>query len=151
MKKNFALMLVGCIIFLTTGCGNAEKEMTCTRTMDQGGMKVDLKYEVTYSNDTVKKVKSTEKITSDSKVTLETYKKNVEQMYSPYKDIEHYEYSVKIDGNTLTSIANIDYEKVDTDKMIKIDSANSQLIKDGKVSLKNIKSVYESVGATCEE
>lgn len=151
MKKSFVLVLAGCIILLGTGCGNEEKKMTCTRTMNQNGMKADLKYEVTYSKDIVKRVKSTEKITSDSKETLETYKNSVEQLYSPYKDIENYEYSVTVDGNTLTSIADINYEKVDTDKMIKIDSANSQLIKDGKVSLKDIKSAYESVGATCEE
>lgn len=151
MKKKFALVLVGCIVLLGTGCGNTEKKMTCSRTMDQNGMKAELKYEVTYSKDTVKRIKSTETITSDSEVTLNAYKKSVEQIYSPYKDLEHYKYSVTVDGDKLTSIADINYEKVDTDKMIKIDSANSQLIKNGKVSLKDIKSAYESVGATCKE
>lgn len=151
MKKKFALALIGTIILLGTGCGNQEKKMTCSRTMNQNGMKADFKYEVTYSKDTVKKVKSTEKITSDSKETLDTYKETIEQLYSPYKNVKNYEYSVKIDGNTLTSIVDINYEKVDTDEIIKIDSANSQLIKNGKISLKDIKSTYESTGATCEE
>ena len=149
MKKFFGFILVCCGLVVITGCG-ADKTMTCTRTMNQNGIKADLKYEVVYSGDTVKQVKSTEKISNDSKEVLETYKETVEKTYAPYKDLEHYNYNVTIDGDTLTSIADINYEKIDTKKMIEVDSANSQLIKNGKVSLKDLKSVYESVGATCE-
>ena len=35
--------------------------------------------------------------------------------------------------------------------MIEIDSANSQLIKNGKISLKDLQSAYESLGVTCEK
>ncbi len=148
MKK--VILLVCFSVFLTAGCG-AEKTMTCSRTMNQSGMQVDLKYEVNYSNDTVKRVKSTEKVTSDSKELLDNYKTTIEATYEPYKDLESYDYNVSIDGNTLTSTADINYEKVDTKKMIEIDSANSQLIKNGKVSVNDLKSAYESLGATCEK
>ncbi len=148
MKK--LLVLVCFSLFLGTGCG-ANKTMTCTRTLNQNGMAIDLKYEVEYSGDKVKKVKSTEKVTSDSQAVLDTYKSTIESTYAPYKDIEYYDYNVTIDGDTLTSVADINYEKIDTDKMIEVDSANSQLIKNGKVSLEDLKSVYEAVGATCEK
>lgn len=70
-------------------------------------------------------------------------------MYLPYENLEHYNYSVEIEGNTMISIVDIDYSKIDTDKMIEIDSANSQIINDGKLKLSIIENMYESIGATC--
>lgn len=149
MKK--IIVLVWFSLLLLTGCSSEVKNMTCTRTLNQDGMAVDLKYEVEYVNDVVKKVKSTEKITSETPELLKTYKTNIEATYSPYKDIEHYNYDVTIDGNVLTSSTEIDYEKIDTDKMIEIDSANGQLIKDGKIRIEDLTSAYEALGATCEK
>lgn len=112
---------------------------------------MDLQYEVLYTGKYVDVVKSTEKVTSDNKKVLETYRTKVEEQYKPYKDIEHYNYNVSIDGNVLTSTTNIDYTKIDTAKMIEVDSANGALIKDGKVKLDDVKSLYSQMGITCEE
>ncbi|MCI9280047.1 MAG: YehR family protein [Bacilli bacterium] len=149
MKKIMMLIVVS--LFCLTGCGNETKTMTCTRSMNQNGLGMDLRYEVEYSKNTVTKVKSIEKVTSSSKDVLENYKEAVEAIYEPYKDVEHYNYELKIDGDTLTSTLEVDYSKVDTKKMIEIDSANAQLIKDGKIKIDDIKAMYESssVGATC--
>lgn len=147
------VVLVGFVLLVASGCGS-EKTMTCTRTMDQNGMKADLRYEVNYKGSTVSKVKSTEKITiegDDVTDTLETYKTTVENTYAPYKDVEHYNYNVSVDGNTLTSTVDIDYSKIDTKKMIEIDSANGQLIKDGKINIDDLKSAYSAAGITCEK
>jgi len=54
------VVLVGFVLLVASGCGS-EKTMTCTRTMDQNGMKADLRYEVNYKGSTVSKVKSTGK------------------------------------------------------------------------------------------
>ena len=35
--------------------------------------------------------------------------------------------------------------------MLEIDSANGQLIKDGKIKIDDLKSAYESAGITCEK
>lgn len=151
LKK--VVVLVGLVLLLGAGCGS-EKTMTCTRTMNQNGLQADLRYEVDYKGDTVIKVKSTEKMTiegDDAADTLDTYKTTVENTYAPYKDVEHYNYNVTVDGNTLTSTVEIDYSKIDTNKMIEIDSANSQLIKDGKIKIDDLKSAYESAGITCEK
>ena len=56
----------------------------------------------------------------------------------------------EINGNTFTSTVDIDYEKIDTEKLISIDSSNSQLIKNGKIDINDIKNIYESIGATCK-
>lgn len=149
MKKG--LIALGICLCLVTGCGEKTKKMVCTRTATQGNMEMDLRYEVDYKGKNVLNVKSVEKVKSSSNTLLETYKTTVESTYSPYKDLEHYNYNVTIDGDTLTSTTTINYEKIDTDKMIKIDSANSQIIKNGKVNIDDIKSIYQSVGATCKD
>lgn len=152
MKKKikYLAVFVVSVIFLT-GCGNdGVQTMTCTRTMNQNGIKTGLKYTVLYQGDYVTRVKSVETIETDSSEVLDAYQEQIESIYSPYKDIDYYEYDVSIEDNKLTSTVDINYEKIDTDKLLEIDSANGQLIKDGKIKLSDIKSVYEAVGAVCE-
>lgn len=151
MKKIIVALVVCFTVLLSVGCGAEQKTMKCSRTMNQNDASLDLQYEVLYTGENVDIVKSTEKITSENKELLETYKETVEEQYKPYKDIEHYNYSVSIDGNVLTSTTNIDYNKINTAKMIEVDSANSQLIKDGKVKLETIEALYKQMGITCEK
>lgn len=148
MKKILCLMVLGALC--VTGCASdEEKTMTCTRSIDQGSIQMELNYKVSYRNNNVTKVESIEKIVAEDSSILDTYKETVEKTYEPYSDIEYYDYHVSIDGNTLTSEANIDYEKVDTDKMIQVDSANGQFIKNGKIHIDDLQSIYESLGASC--
>lgn len=152
MKKAIiSILMVSILIF--TGCSNQkeEKTMSCNRTLEQSGLSMDLTYNVSYVGSNVTKVESVEKVTSDNSTVLETYKTQIEKVYEPYKDIEYYDYSVNINDNTLTSKTNINYEKIDTDKMISVDSANSQLIKKGKINIDTLKSYYEALGITCKK
>lgn len=150
-KKGLVIFLLLFMVLLFNGCSSKEGTFECTRTANYGTYKMNLLYTVEYNGNYVKKVKSTEKIESDDKNLLEQYKTQIENQYSAYSGIENYNYEVKIEENILTSTVDIDYEKVDTDKMIEIDSANSQLIKNGKILTKDLKTVYESIGATCNE
>ena len=145
MKRKYLFLAVTMlVVFLVTGCSSSEeKTMTCTRTMNQSGMKTNLNYKVTYSGDYVNRVQSEESIETSDTTTLNTYKEQIEKIYTPYKDIT-------IDGNKLVSTVDINYAKIDTKKLIEIDSANSQLINDGKVKLSSVKSLYEQLGATCK-
>ena len=155
MKKKFKIwqvVLGVCSLLLVTGCGNSNnmESMTCTRTMNQNGIKTSLKYNVEYEGDYVSRIKTVETVETDDTYILNTYKNQIESLYSPYKGVEYYEYNVDIADNKLTSTVDINYAKVDTDKLLEIDSANGALIKDGKISVDDIKSVYESLGATCK-
>lgn len=152
MKRKYLFLAVTMlVVFLVTGCSSSEeKTMTCTRTMNQSGMKTNLNYKVTYSGDYVNRVQSEESIETDDTTTLNTYKEQIENIYKPYKDIEYYTYNVTVDSNKLVSTVDINYAKIDTDKLLEIDSANSQLINDGKVKLSSVKSLYEQLGATCK-
>ena len=152
MKRKYLFLAVTMlVVFLVTGCSSSkEKTMTCTRTMNQSGMKTNLNYKVTYSGDYVNRVQSEESIETSDTTTLNTYKEQIEKIYTPYKDIKYYTYNVTIDGNKLVSTVDINYAKIDTKKLIEIDSANGQLINDGKVKLSSVKSLYEQLGATCK-
>lgn len=152
MKKKILFGVLFAAALIATGCGKEEtKVLTCTRTATvTTGVKMDLKYKATYAGKYVKVIETEEKVIAENKNYLTTYKTSVEKIYEPYKDVKHYNYDVSISGDTLTSKTKIDYEKIDTDEMIKIDSANASLIKDGKVKIDDVKSLYESLGATCK-
>ena len=107
-------------------------------------------YKVDYKGNYVTKVKSVEIVKSDDSEYLNTLKEQTENIYSAYNNIENYNYKTEINGNTFTSTVDIDYEKIDTEKLISIDSSNSQLIKNGKIDINDIKNIYESIGATCK-
>ena len=150
MKK--IIILGVALLILVTGCGTEkEQKMICTRTSNMNGVKIDLRYEVTYQGNKVNKVESTEKVESDSKETLNTYKEAVENLYSNFDNIENYKYNVIIEGYTLTRTVKIDYAKIDINELLEIDSSVQQLLNDNKkVDLDKITQVYESAGAVCE-
>lgn len=150
--KKFLLAVMCTGIVLLTGCGaDKEKVMKCTRTINQTNINMDLVYNVTYKGKYVSKISSTEKIISDNATVLETYQEQLESITATFKDIKYYDHNIKIDGNTLTSTIDIDYEKIDTNKLIEIDSSMKQFIKDGKVAVEDIESLYSQMGITCEK
>lgn len=151
MKKGLIVLAV-MLLVLVTGCTSSKEEkMVCTRTSTMNGIKLDLNYQVYYQKDVVNKVQTTEKITSTSKETLATYKKAIEDLYSNFNGIKHYNYDVAIEGDTLTSKTDINYSKININDLLKIDSSIEQLLnKNNKISLEKIKEVYESTGAICK-
>lgn len=126
------------------------KTMKCHASKTQSGAEFDLSYFADYEGSYVTNIRSNERITSDDSTALEMYKKSIEQNYAPFDEVEYYNYSVKIDGDTLISTTDIDYSKIDTNKVIAIDPSSSSLIKNGKININNLKKAYESIGATCE-
>lgn len=152
MKSFKSIILILVLVICLTGCSlGGTKTMTCTRTATQGSMKLDVDYKVTYSGKYVKTVESVEKIISSNKTVLDTYKKTVENIYAPYNDLEYYDAEVTVDGDTLISKVVIDYEKIDTDKLVKIDSAIGNILKNGKIRIEDMKAIYEKNGATCTQ
>ena len=153
MKKILNIVLVCFMIVFLAGCdNNSEKTMTCTRKVTvTDDVKMDLLYKATYKNDVVSRIETVEKIISSDDSVLESYKNQLDSVYSPYAKVEYYDTSVEIDGDTLISNTKIDYSKIDIDELIEIDSANSSLIdKDGKVKIDTVRNIYEKVGATCK-
>lgn len=161
-KKIFCIVALFALVLTLSGCGEKEENnnndskdgtvVTCTKTSEAAttGVDADLTYQYTEKDGYVQTLHTTEKLTSDNKTYLEAYQSVLEDSYEPYKNIEHYEYEITLKGNTLTSQVTIDYAKIDTDQLVAIDSSNIALIKDGKVAAADLKSLYESIGATCK-
>ncbi len=158
MKKRYlflAIVMVG--VFLITGCSSNSKDivnngnvMTCTRSVNKNGMKTSLNYKVYYEGDDVTRIKSEESIQMENNKSLKGYKEQIEKVYEPYKNVKFYNYNIAIRGNKLISKVDINYSKIDTNKLIEIDKANSQIITDGKIKVSSVKSLYEKLGATCK-
>lgn len=150
MRKSLLLLAVG--VLLLTGCSSSsEKVMHCTRTTDQSGMKMNFDYKVTYKDDEVISLEANESIEADDEATLETLKESVQAQYDNYNELEHYDASVEVKDGKLISKLEVNYSKIDKDKLFEKDSANKQYFKDGKASLEAFKQVYSQLGLTCEE
>lgn len=148
IKGSIILLLLAICI---TGCtSTSSKTMTCTNTINQNNVKVESTYVVTYKKEDVTYLESTEKISTSDSSVLDTYEKTIDNIYQPYKNIEHYNYNITKENNTLISKVNADYENIDIDKLIEIDSSIKSLMKNNKINVKKMKSAYEQLGATCQ-
>ena len=162
MKK---IILIICLMFgiFVTGCNdkkienNNESKPKQTNIVCNGennlsdNIKISTKYEIEAEEDKVSNLTSTETINSDNLEYLETTKNTFEQSNSVYKDIAGYDSNIEINENKLISTLKIDYNIIDLNKLIEIDSANKNLIVDNYVSLNKLKSMYESLGTKCQE
>ena len=150
--KNTILLGIILLIFVT-GCGTTKEEkMVCTWTATMNGMELDFRYEVYYQGNNVNKVKTREKVKSESDVTLKNLESQAKTLYSNFDKIKNYNYSVTIEDNTLISTTNINYQKINIDELLKIDSSINQLLNDNnKIDLEKITKVYEQTGATCSK
>ncbi len=152
MKKAMAVLL-GLSVMLLTGCGTPkEGKLVCTskQQIDETTT-LESTYNVSHKDGYVTQLNTKETITSDKKETLEVYKKNLESVYSAYNGIEHYNNDIKIEGNKLISITKVNYEKLDTKKLIEIDKNNEAAIENGKVKVSVLKNAYEQLNATCKD
>ncbi len=153
MKNNRKkIILLICLLF-TAGCESksSSKTLTCTSHATVAeGVDVEVKYQVKYHDLYVSEVQTEEKIKA-SQEYLEAYQKSMQESYDPYQKLSYYDYDSKIKNGTLISTIKINYEKIDVDKLIEIDSSNADLFQDGKVYLKTIRDIYEGLGATCRE
>ena len=152
MKKILAVALFVGVLFLS-GCSDGkEGKLVCT--MDQSidsSTKLKSTYNVSYKGGYATMVETTETITSDNSEVLDSYKSSLDSMYGAYKNIEYYDNDIKVEDNQLVSTTKINYEKIDTDKLVEIDSNNKSIMENGKVKVSILKDAYEQLGASCKE
>ncbi len=156
-KINPVYIIIPIVLIIGIICGyfifssTKEKKLVCTRTASQNGLQYDFRYEVTYKGDEALQLKSIEKVTAPDTYTLQILEQSLKTTYAPYTNLDYYDNTVSIDGNTLTSTTTADYSKMDLDKLIEIDSANQSIVKDGKVQVEYLKQLYSITGATCQD
>lgn len=156
IKITLLLLTIISSITLITGCEDKEikglKLITCTRkTEGIDKAKASLKYKIYHDGTFVKRTISTEKITSTDRDTLKKYKEAYENVFSNYKDIEHYENNISTTSDSVTSTTTIDYDKVNYKEILKVEGEEDNIFTDdGKVKLQILLDLYKKYGATCD-
>ena len=153
MKKKVVISIVMIItIFCCTACNQETGTMTCTMSSyPTDGITLLSTYTAEYKNNIVRTLETTEQVTAEDKDNLEVYEERIQVLYQGYQVIDYYQNKTEIKGNTLTSTTNINYEKVDTDKLIEVDSDNGGIIKNGKVNIDDLREMYEQNGCNCKK
>ena len=151
MRKTFFVVVLA-ILFLVTGCGEKEGVLVCEKKQAiDTTTSLKSTYRVSYRNGYVKKLDTVEVIESDNEEVLSTYKEKLESIYKDYNDIEYYKNEIEIKDKKLISTTKVDYEHIDTSKLVEIDKNNAAAIENGKVKVAVLKEAYEQIDATCKE
>ena len=148
MKNLFKLSLGGIAVLLfAVGCSR-EQTLSCTlHTNDViNGYELNSTYEVKATGGAAKVTKTTEEVTSDSEEILDYFETTLNTSYeSADKAYGGYTYSINRNGNKITATVTIDYDKMNIGQFI-----NDQPSMKSYKTIEGLKSIYESMGATCE-
>ena len=155
MKKFVKLTFAFMLIVLLTGCLGKDKVTKCTLKSDQSasGYKITSEYNVYSSKDEVNKVVTTETVESKNNTILAYFEKQLKSQYKANNDsYGGYKYEVTNKDGKVVSKVTIDYSKMNLNKFVKDNPAmKSYVNKSNKITVKGIKSMYQSMGATCEK
>lgn len=150
MKKGVLLGIM--LLLLITGCTTKEEKIICTRTSTMNNMEMDLRYEIFYQGTDVNKVATVEKVITDDEETLKQLETQTKSLYANFDNIKNYHYNITVKNNTFTSTTDINYQKIDIDELVKIDSSIQQLLNENnKVDVDKITQIYTQTGATCKK
>lgn len=150
MRKVVVVFLVSAMLFVT-GCSSREEILVCTKKQEiDTRTTLESSYRVSSKDGYVTKLDTVEVIISNSKEVLKTYQENLENVYRDYRGIKHYSNKIRIEDNKLISTTKVDYDKIDTEQLIKIDRNNASAIENGKVKVSVLKEAYEQLEAVCK-
>ena len=139
--------------------GNNSGTLYCARGgVAQGDLTVTMKYIVNYVGDNITTYNSIEGVQiedgkdNDSNQTyLREYYDAYDSIKNTYSGIDNYDVNLNHDGNMVTFEISIDYNKVDIDKIIKIEGEEDNIFVDGKASVSKWIDLASSVGTVCKD
>ncbi len=155
-KKIFGVLCVAMMLILV-GCGKeAEAKVTkCTLSKNDviNNYKLESTYEIHYKGDIVNSVKSAEKVTSDDSSIIDQFATTLTDTYSKMQEAYGgYEYDITRGTDNVVGDVSIDYEKLNLEKLAEDDPTMSNLLNDdNKILKEKLQSMYEGLGAECEE
>ena len=167
MKKN-KLILIVIFLLIITGCGhkkpnkdvikssddlnNKAGSITCSRKANaDSGVTPSFSYNITYRDGKILVLHSIEKIASNDTNYLDQYEQAYKNINTNYKDLEYYDSKVLRTDNSVTRDTTINYEKIDTDKLLSIEGEEDNIIKNGKADLNTWLSFAKKFGTICHE
>lgn len=126
--------------------------LKCVTEAEAGeGIDVGLSYVIDYRRGNILKLQSTSKITSLDSNVLDGYYQAYQGISQNYEGLKHYDTSLIRDSNSVTYEAIINYDKIDTDKLLIIEGEEDNVIVNGKAKLSLWLKLAEKFGTTCEE
>ena len=177
LKRNKIIIILFVLCFLLVGCGKKDVDIVNTSnkkgklsdnpssninvngsgTLEfvrsanvSEGIDASFRIVVTYKNGNMKVLHSIDTIKSDNQDTLTEYENAYKKISEQYKDIKYYDTTVTRDDNSVIFDLNINYEKVDIDKIIELEGDDAKMFKDGKAKLKAWLTYAKKFGTTCE-
>ncbi len=166
MKKSSLLVILVLSLVLLTGCNDEEKVvsngekvntskmqvMHCSREASAGtGIDVELKYDLYYNGEDLNILHSMEKVISNTSSNLDTYEEAYKKIHANYDGLEYYDAKVERTEDSVTSDITINYEKIDINKLLKIEGEEDNIIKNGKAKVDEWLTLAKKFGTKCEE
>ena len=108
-------------------------------------------YTINYTGEFVDSVNTKEVVDSDVSSILDILEETLNSTYSVSNDTYGgYTYKITRSDNEIISDVFIDYKKMDLEQFVTDQPVLKSYVKDGKLTVEGIKSIYTSMGATCE-
>lgn len=151
MKKFFIFLPI--LLLSLVGCGEKSGTLVCTLSSNDviNGYKLDSNYKINYFGKTVKSVETIETVVSDSSETIDYFETTLNNTYKKMNDsYGGYVYNVTKEDGKVVSNVTIDYSKVNIEQLVDDQPLLKSYVDDNKLLLEGLKSMYESMGATCE-
>lgn len=142
-----------CLLLLLTGCSKAELVKVCTiNTIDEDtNYTIKSTFRIYAKDESVEQVKIKEIIKAQDNEELEILKEMLNSTYeSANKEYGGYTNKIEEEKNKIISNTTIDYTKMDLKKYVKDNPAMDEYIKNNKISIDGIISIYEEMGASCK-
>ena len=174
MKKIVSLFIILILSLLITGCGNEEEvektpvvnkdsilnhidkvgsgKLKCSReAYASTGVDVDLTNEIEYKEGYITLLHSVDKITSDNQESLDLYEDAYKKIAKNYEGLKYYDITISRTSNSVINDVVINYEKIDTKKLLDIEGEEDNVIVNGKVLLETWVGFAEKFGIVCEK
>ena len=149
MKKY--LLLIPVFLILLSGCGKKANQTICTRTGSGLGYSMDVKYTISYEDKYINGLKFEEVYSADDEETLNAIEQLVRESYETAASaLSGYDIDIKREGSKVYANVDIDYTKVEMDKLKEISEGIEELLEDDKLSYEKIMEYYKNAGFTCK-
>lgn len=131
---------------------NGSGTLNCTRSANAySGLTASFNYAVTYKKGIITFIHSIEKVKGESTSGLDEYEAAYNKIKDKYSDIEYYDITVTRDNNSVIYDSNINYEKVDMNKILKLEGNENNIYNSSnKMELKKWYSFVKKMGTTCK-
>ncbi|MEG1475623.1 MAG: DUF1307 domain-containing protein [Longicatena sp.] len=160
-SKKIILLFVLCI----AGCSNSndknkESVMNCKLQTKFNIMDVESNSKIYYvgdkaiknlKNETVTFYKSKDVTNEEMTAFIEEYVETLKKQKASTKDLDGVTMNFTVDESVITIKGEIDYTKIDVDKMKETDPNIKDLLTDNKISVSKLKSSSEALGSVCSD